>query len=206
MDNLARMLRARASEFARPVSQTGDAMRFFLNYLERPTLLGSMTPSSHALTRAIANLVDPSRPGPVLELGAGTGAVTAALLERGIAPKRLAAVEYLPEFCERLRARFPGVTVIEGDAYDLEHTLPSDGAGPFSAIVSGLPLLYQRPERRRAFIEDALARVVPGGPVVQFSYWPVPTVRGRDGYDVARGALVMANFPPAVVWVYRRTA
>ena len=58
-------------------------------------------------------------PGPVVELGPGTGPVTQALLQRGLAPERLILVEYDPAFCRLLERRFPGVRVIQGDAYDL---------------------------------------------------------------------------------------
>ena len=44
-------------------------------------------------------------------------------------PKRIIAIEYSPEFCRLIRERFPGVTVVQGDAYDLDGTLGAR-AGP----------------------------------------------------------------------------
>ncbi len=89
--------------------------------------------------RAIAAKVDPLRPGLVVELGAGSGAVTQALLARGIAPERLIAIEYSDYFSGLLTRRFPGVTVICGDAFDFDRHMPM--GEPIAAIVSGLPLL-----------------------------------------------------------------
>jgi phosphatidylethanolamine/phosphatidyl-N-methylethanolamine N-methyltransferase len=55
----------------------------------------------------------------VVELGPGTGVVTQAILERGIAPSNLTSIEYCGDFAKLVRARFPEVTIVEGDAYDL---------------------------------------------------------------------------------------
>ena len=57
----------------------------------------------------------------MIELGPGTGAVTKALVERGIDPSRLVLVEFNPTFCRLLRTRYPDATVIQGDAYRIQH-------------------------------------------------------------------------------------
>src|SRR5262249_14228417 len=99
---------------------------------------------------------------PVLELGPGTGVVTAALIERGIAPERIVCVEFNRLFCALTRNRYPGIGVVMGDAYDLDATLPADARGPFAAVVSSLPLLNREYEARIGLIEGALTRVKPG--------------------------------------------
>ena len=81
------------------------------------------------LARTMASYVDPRIPGPVIELGPGTGPVTEALIRRGVAQDRLVLVEFNPEFCQLLKRRFPKATIIQGDAYDLRETLSgSSGA------------------------------------------------------------------------------
>lgn len=165
---------------------------------------GAIAPSGKALARRMAAQVDPRARGPVLELGPGTGVVTAALIERGVAPADLIAVEYNPDFCRQLRGRFPGVRVIEGDAYDLERTLAGTVSGPLRAVVSSLPLLLRPPEDRRALILDALRRLAPGGVYVQFSYSPKPPVPPSAAeYRLAGSPFVLMNLPPARVWAYR---
>ena len=51
----------------------------------------------------MASHVDPKDDLPVIELGPGTGVVTKALIERGVAPARIIAIEYSPEFCRLIR-------------------------------------------------------------------------------------------------------
>jgi phosphatidylethanolamine/phosphatidyl-N-methylethanolamine N-methyltransferase len=182
-----------------------DQWRFLRGLIERPKNVGAIAPSGPALTYAIAAQVDPKVNGPVLELGPGTGVITEALIARGIAPERITAIEYDPDFVAMMQQRFPKVTTIEGDAFDLVHTLGIGNDQPFAAIVSGLPLLNFPPHKRAALIEGALARLKPGAPFVQFSYGlNSPAIPPKD-FSVTRAALVWRNLPPARVWVYRRT-
>ena len=80
------------------------------------------------------------REGHIVELGPGTGPVTQALLARGIAPERLVLVEYESRFCHLLSERFPGVTIVQGDAYGLKATLDGKVPGKIATVVSSLPL------------------------------------------------------------------
>src|SRR6478609_9154425 len=61
-----------------------DEVRFIRSWIEKPLTTGAVTPSGRALARTMASYIDPSRPGPVIELGPGTGPVTEALLAQGI--------------------------------------------------------------------------------------------------------------------------
>ncbi len=180
-----------------------DNLRFLRALISRPKNIGALLPSSPALAHAIARQIHPHA-GPVLEIGAGTGVVSEALLVRGVPAERLTLLEYDPDLTRHLRTRFPRVHVIEGDAFDLTHSLGPRYAAPFGAIVSGLPLLNHPPARRRAFIEGVMGRLLPGAPFVQFSYGGRPPVPAPPGYSVIRAAMVLANIPPAKVWVYRK--
>jgi phosphatidylethanolamine/phosphatidyl-N-methylethanolamine N-methyltransferase len=181
-----------------------DNLRFLRALITRPKHVGAVAPSSRALGRAIADQVDPSRPGPVLELGPGTGAITQALLERGIAPERLTTVEYDADFALGIARRFPGVQVIRGDAFDLSHTLGARHAERFAAIVSGIPLLNFPVARRCAYVEALMHRLLPGAPLVQFSYGMHAPTPAPEGHSVNCTAMIWANLPPARVWVYRK--
>jgi phosphatidylethanolamine/phosphatidyl-N-methylethanolamine N-methyltransferase len=181
-----------------------DALRFFRTWLHQPKVTGAVAPSSKALAGAMAAEVAADSDLPVLELGPGTGVVTAALIERGIAPERIVTIEFNPEFCALIRQRYRGVNVIQGDAYDLDAALPAQLRGPFAAVVSSLPLLNRDYDDRVRLIASALGRAGDGG-YVQFSYGfgpPVKAVPGR--FSVEQTAFVLANVPPARVWVYRR--
>ena len=181
----------------------GDRLRFLARLAADPARTGAVTPSGRALARAMAEQVDPGSDGPVLELGPGTGVVTQALIARGIAAERITAIEFDTAVAAMVRARCPGVEVIEGDAFDLARTIGERGG--FAAVVSSLPLLNFAPALRSALADDVFARLAPGASLVQFSYGFAPPVAPCADRRVRRAALVLKNLPPARVWVYTRT-
>jgi phosphatidylethanolamine/phosphatidyl-N-methylethanolamine N-methyltransferase len=181
-----------------------DNLRFLRALIARPKNIGAVAPSSRGLARAIARQIDPARPGPVLELGPGTGVITAALLERGIAPERLTVIEYDSDFAAAIAARFHGVHVIQGDAFDLNRTLAARPAEPFAGIVSGIPLLNFPVPHRQAYVQTLTDRLASGAALIQFSYGMHAPVVPPPDHSVLCAALVWANLPPARVWVYRK--
>jgi len=186
-------------------SKVRDEARFFRRWMKNPLRVGAVSPSGPALARLMARMTEPERDGPLIELGPGTGVFTQALIARGISPRRLVLVEYSPEFCQLLRQRFPGVTVVNGDAYALGESLPDIAAGSVASIVSGLPLMSRRPPARRELVERALDLLQPGAPLVQFSYAPKPPVPAAPGvFSVEKSRWIVNNLPPARVWIYRR--
>src|SRR6202171_1353100 len=89
----------------KPQLRLDDEVRFLSPGLQSPLKTGALPPSGPALAKAMAAEIDPSVPGPVVELGPGTGPVTEAILARGIAPQRLILVEVQRGFCTLLRQR-----------------------------------------------------------------------------------------------------
>ncbi len=184
-----------------------DEARFLRSWLERPLVIGAVTPSGKILARTMASYVDPRIPGPVIELGPGTGPVTDALIRRGVAQDRLVLVEYSPEFCQLLKRRFPKATIIQGDAYDLGDTLSGILSEPAAATVSSLPLFTKPMDERRSLLDAAQALMHPDAPFIQFTYAVVPPIPARShGYRTRASNRVWRNLPPARVWVYTKAA
>jgi phosphatidylethanolamine/phosphatidyl-N-methylethanolamine N-methyltransferase len=148
-------------------AEASDEYVFLRAWMRAPLVTAAMLPSGKVLARALAAAVDPAVPGAIVELGPGTGAVTAALLERGIAPERLILIEFLPEFCELLRRRYPAARVIAGDAFDAPDILRDLNVGPLTAVVSCLPLYGKKPEYRQRLLHELLRLGPKGMPFVQ---------------------------------------
>ena len=79
-------------------------------------------------------------------------------------------VEFNPNFCRLLRTRYPGATVVQGDAYSLRRLLETLLLQPAAAVVSGLPLVTKPLRERLRLIRDAFDLMLPGAPFVQFTY------------------------------------
>jgi phosphatidylethanolamine/phosphatidyl-N-methylethanolamine N-methyltransferase len=181
-----------------------DEMQFIRSWIEKPLSTGAVMPSSKALARTMARYVDAEASGPVIELGPGTGPVTEALVEHGIDQSRLILVEFNPDFCRLLRARYPEATVVQGDAYRLRRIVEVYVGEPAAAVVSGLPLLTKPLRTRLRLMADAMGLLAPGAPFVQFTYAMVPPIpKALSGIRVVASELIWLNLPPARVWVYR---
>ena len=182
-----------------------DEARFLRSWLERPLVMGAVTPSGKILARTMASYVDPRIPGPVIELGPGTGPVTDALIRRGVAQDRLVLIEYNPDFCRLLKRRFPKATIIQGDAYDLKETLSGILAEPAAATVSSLPLFTKPMDQRLDLMETAQELMHSNAPFIQFTYAVVPPIPARsDSYSARASNRIWRNLPPARVWVYNK--
>jgi len=191
-------------------SSLADSARFIRQWVENPRLIGAVSPSGPALAKAMASYVDLKKDGPIIELGPGTGPVTQALLARGIAPERLVLVEYEQGFCHLLAERYPGVQIVQGDAYSLKKTLQNKLSAQPITVVSSLPLLV-RPERDRVeLLHQAFELMGPDGLFIQFTYGltksPMPMhAHSITGAYVGKGsAPILLNIPPARVWRYRK--
>jgi len=183
-----------------------DEVRFIRSWIEKPLSIGAVMASSRVLARAMAGYVDTDIPGPVIELGPGTGVVTQALVEQGVGAERLVLVEFNPTFCRILRNRYPEATVIQGDAYRMNHLLGGLLRDPAAAVVSGLPLLTQPSKRRLRLINEAFSLMMPNAPFIQFTYAMVtaPIPCRRADVTAERSKVIWQNVPPARVWVYRK--
>ncbi|MDO9417673.1 phospholipid N-methyltransferase PmtA [Pararhizobium sp.] len=182
-----------------------DEIRFFKGWMSNTRTVGAIMPTSAVTARKMAAVITPGTELPVLELGPGTGVITKAILERGIAPEKLFSIEFSTDFYNHLLTRFPGVNFINGDAFNLEETLGPNKGVQFDSVISGIPLLNFPMHKRVSLIEDLLTRVPAGRPVVQFSYGPVsPVVAMPHLYKIEHFDFVMRNIPPAQLWVYRK--
>ncbi len=86
--------------------------------------------------------------------------------------------------------------MVEGDAFDLDATLPDDAPAEFDCAISGLPLLNFPMHKRVSFINGLLDRLPPGRRSCSS-----PMVRCRrscasDRYVIERHDFIVRTFRP----------
>jgi len=184
-----------------------DSTLFLREWLANPQRTGAVAPSSPKLAAAMARWLPSDPESYVLELGPGTGAVTAALIKRGLREDRLIAIERNPNMARRLRQRFPSAHIITGDAWQMdvllrEHHEPVESVG---AVISSLPLLNFTPAEAETLINKIRAILHSGGKWVQYSYH-LGGGRHKSATHFRRLAskIVWLNLPPARVNVYQK--
>jgi phospholipid N-methyltransferase len=169
-----------------------------------PRAMGAACPSAPALASSMAVRVPLERDGLVVELGGGTGAVTAALLERGVPAWKLVVVERSPKLAHHLRQRFGHLRVIQGDAAQLGPLL-GHPRPRLSSIVSSLPLRSLHPATTRAVAQQFETLLETGDLLVQFTYDLRGTpARLLPGFRRLSSKIVWSNLPPARVEVFER--
>lgn len=181
---------------------------FAREWAHSPRAIGMVCPSGPFLGRYMASCVPmPQGDGPaggfelVVELGAGTGTVTQALLRRGVHPHRLLVLERSEGMVDLLRLRFPGLRVVHGDAAELSRYIPPRAR--VVAIVSSLPLVSLPDKTRRSVIAE-LHAVLGRGLLVQYTYsWARGFILMREGFRCERSRRVWRNLPPARVMCLR---
>jgi phosphatidylethanolamine/phosphatidyl-N-methylethanolamine N-methyltransferase len=187
-------------EFEQAAHTHHDFRHFFRGWIRNPLAMGAFAPSGKSLAKLMAKGV---RSGcQVIELGAGTGTVSEALLDNGVEPENLYLVERDPQFVKILKRRFPRCHVIAADALDLE--LQFDATGYFDYVISGLPLLCFSPDKRYRALHEALSLLKPQGHMHQFTYAGICPVDKelRDAFRVESVLLGIAalNLPPGFVY------
>jgi len=194
-----------------PTVQPAGTALFLKRWLRRPLAVGAVVPSGRPLAEAMARATVAAmagRDGYVIELGAGTGHVTRALLAAGIPAERMALVERDPELALFLRRHFPGPRIVEGDAARLPRLLRGHRIAPVAAVVSSLPLLSLPAEVVNAIVHGVFEALPRGAALVQFTYGPSPPVprnlRERLHLQGGHGPRIWRNVPPAVVWTFAR--
>ena len=121
-----------------------DHFLFMRKFFTHRRKIASIWPSSGFMARACISQVDFSRARLIVELGAGTGAITQAILSR-IAPQtQLIAIERDADFFRVLGERFAGggdnIKFLQGDVEHLPEILHDQGVreGSVDAFISGL--------------------------------------------------------------------
>ncbi|AJE47214.1 class I SAM-dependent methyltransferase [Celeribacter indicus] len=175
---------------------------FLGEMIRNPGEVRAIAPSSSGAARLITAGLEAVR-GPIVEIGAGTGAFTRAILARGIAPERLTIFELNPRFCTDLREKFPGVRVLDRPAEDIAEA----GLSEVGAVVSGVPVLA-KPALQRAVVGRAFRVMAQDGFFTQITYAnssPVtPEMQAELGLVSVKRGTVWANLPPARIFEYRR--
>jgi len=182
---------------------------FLQEWMRRPGQIGAVAPSSRQLGKAMARWLPENRDDLVVELGPGTGSITAALLEHGLPHGNLLAIEMSQPLSELLRKRFPRIGVVTGDALELDSLVRSHSVAGrrVGAVISSLPLRQFSPEFTRALAGKIRAVLRPGGCWVQFSYHlGNRTQHGSEQFHLRSSNIVWLNLPPARVCVYQKIA
>jgi phosphatidylethanolamine/phosphatidyl-N-methylethanolamine N-methyltransferase len=186
---------------------------FLAAALRRPTTMGAITPSSARLGAVLASVVPRAGEPVVVELGPGTGAVSAVITEKLRPGSRHLAVELDPNMVEFLRRSRPELEVVPGNAANLAALLAERGVSSVDAVVCGLPWALFDDDTQAAVLGEVSRVIGTTGAFTTFAYLHGMTLGAARRFrrtlratfdEVLVSATVWRNMPPAFVYVCRR--
>ncbi len=147
-------------------------LEFLKGFLRNPKEVGSVIPSSRFLTRRVLQCANVRQARVIVELGPGTGVLTAEILRRMSFDATLIAIEINPEFVRLLRQAFDDLRLVvhEGSCVDLEAALAAVGSAHADLVVSGIPFSTLDPSVRHVTLEAARRLLAPSGRFVAYQF------------------------------------
>ena len=179
-----------------------DWWLLFTKFWQQGPMIGSVVPSSRWLARGMLDRIDFQAANCIVELGAGTGPITAEMLQR-ISPRcRAVIVERDPDLCARLRERFPQADIAEADALNLDRLLADRRIETVDHVLCGLSLPWFKPPDQHTILDTSRRHLAPHGSFRQLTYMPLAHLSMyRRYFNRVRCGFVLRNLPPAGVYV-----
>lgn len=184
---------------------------FFKQWLKCPSQLGTFTPTSTKLANLMANHLNITDKTIIVEIGAATGRVSRALLEKGANINRLAMIDpnktlidFLKSFLENIYNFKIQPHIIHGNAESLAEIIPASWIRKVDYVVSTIPLACMDEEARERIIQSALEIINPEtGIILHASSVPTSPIKFMEGELVQRRVTsIWKNLPPSFIWQF----
>ncbi len=176
---------------------------FLYEAVMHTSMVGALFPSLKRLASNLVQQVSKKPSGLVVELGAGIGAITAALLNQKRLFHQLIVIERSAKLTNHLMQRFPELSIIQGDACQLHKLINKFTSSPIQAIVSSLPLRALSPSTIEKIGIEINQVLIKGGLYIQYTYslWGKPLSLSSQ-LKLVNQQWVWQNLPPARIDVF----
>lgn len=178
------------------------------------TTTASLVPSSSHLASAMLKPLALAKARVAVEFGAGTGAITGALLNSLPAKSKLLVFEINPRFCHYLKERFsdPRLILINSSVENVAFELEQRGFDKIDAIASSLGLGLMSDRQHHTLFRKLLPLLNEGTVLTQYQYaYCMQFSNGklrrlnlngllRQYFRSVKSTIVWRNLPPAFVF------
>lgn len=182
---------------ARRPRKMDDRIAFLQEFLRNPQQVASIIPSSRFLERRIVELSGVGSAQTIVDLGAGTGGTTRAILGAMSPRARLLSIEINQRFCDLL-GRIEDTRLIAhcGSAHELQEALALYDLPAPEVVISGIPFSTINRTMGRRILETISSVLTPGGRFVAYQLSRQVENLSRPFFGSAQVALEMLNIPP----------
>jgi len=178
---------------------------FAREFINNPTEVASVLPSSPFLHRKIARPANLDSAKYIVDLGPGLGGTTRLLLNRSSEAARVLAVETNETFVAHLRQNTDSrLSVIHRSAVDLPRILEEQRWPHADLIVSGVPFSTMDDATSQAVIDAIYAVLQPGGSFIAYQLRDRVCELAEPLFGPASTSFVWRNLPPLRVYHWQK--
>lgn len=188
-------------------NENDDRAVFLREFLKHPYQIASIIPSSRFLERRVMQLAGINLSQTVVELGAGTGGTTRAILRELPKNGKLLVMEINPRFCALLQ-QIPDDRLIvhQGDAQELQGAIASQGLSAPDAIISGIPFSTMSRSSGARILEEVTSTLQPGGRFVAYQVSNQVDDLASPLLGPAQVEVELFNIPPMRLYRWEKQA
>ena len=182
---------------------------FAFNFLKKPKQTGAILPSSKKLALAITHGIALESATHIVELGAGTGAFTQAIVQKKNKNAQFLAIEINEKMAQKLAKKISNVDIEVNCAQNLKEILAQKDIQKVDCIISGLPWTFFKDTQQDELLAMIYECLNEGGYFVAFVYaFAFSPFRRRKFAkkltktfgNVEIPKIVWKNFPPAIIY------
>lgn len=184
-----------------------DLVEFVKAAMDKPLEVSTIFPTSSTLANRLLNQMEENVPGPIVELGAGTGAITRHLRRRLTPDRSYLGIEVNSDMVRFLNGKFPDMDFKCGKADQIEDFLEGRLA---SNVVSSLPWTVFTSEYRIKTLNAIYNALEPGGRFLTYMCINA-SISPQAGHfvrtanqlfsKVERSPVEWRNIPPAFIYI-----
>lgn len=192
---------------ARRSGTLDDRIAFLREFLRNPRQVASIIPSSRFLERRIVELAGVRSARTLVDLGAGTGGTTRAILGAMSPRAKLLGIEINQRFCQWLgRIEDPRLIAHCGSAHELQGTLALYGLPAPDVVISGIPFSTIDRATGLRILETISAVLAPGGRFLAYQLSRQVEHLSRPLFGPAQVAVELRNIPPLRLYRWEKPA
>ena len=177
-------------------------MSFLKQYIFKPRTVGALLPSSKYLAKKMVAGINFEDAKCIVEYGAGTGVLTAEIIQKRRPGTVVIIFEMNSTFCKMLNEKYgsePGVHVVNDSAQHVGQKLAECGVAYADYVISGLPFASLPQAVSFNILTETKKHLKQGGAFITFQYTLLKKDFIQQFFDTVDIVREVRNVPPAYV-------